>query len=62
LPPPPFLVRYGLHCCDRVLKLCDPLESAVRWHRVVLSCFHDEVALAGLEAVQESVEPVHGAV
>ena len=61
LPPTTVLVCHRLHRSDRVLKLCDPLQRAVGRHRVVLSGFHNEVALAGFEAVQEGFELVHSA-
>ncbi|MCJ2105106.1 hypothetical protein MKK70_06865 [Methylobacterium sp. E-041] len=60
-PPTPFFVGHCLYRCDGILKLCDPLQRTVGWHCVVLSGFHDEIALAGLEAVQKGYELVHGA-
>ena len=62
LPPPaPLFISHRLYRRDHVLKLRDPLQRAVRRHRIVLSSFHDEVALTGLETVQEGFELVHGA-
>ena len=42
------LIGHRLDRRDSVLKLCNPLQRAVRRHRIVLSGFHDEIALAGL--------------
>ena len=49
--PTSLLVGYRLHRRNRVLQLRDAPQRAVCRHRIVLSRFHDEIALAVLETV-----------
>ena len=46
-----FLVSHRFYRRNGVLHLRDPLQGAVRRHRVVLGCLHDEIALAAFETV-----------
>ena len=61
LPLTSFLISHRLYRRDSVLKLRNPLQRTVGRQRIVLSGFHDQIALTGLEAGQEGFELVHDA-
>ena len=48
LPLTSFLISHRLYRRDSVLKLRNPLQRTVGRQRIVLSGFHDQIALTGL--------------